>query len=489
MGILVAVVVYLVVIIAICTWYIKVQEKKHAVRKDNFALGGRTLSTPVVGITIALTGLGAIHVFGLMEMGFIMGYMSAWFIIGQAILMAVVCTFTGPMVRQYDCSSMAELLSYVFGEKMRLLVGCATAGVIWGFMTLEAQGLGIVFNAFTGYSIGMGIFIGAVISILYVFFAGVKEIGYVNVINTIIMYIGVAVGIILLGLALPGGSWGSVNDFYLNGPDAWMLSIVGVPQIAFTFGLTLAIAVVFSQSMNQNLLHACASAKSPWTIRKAVWITVLVNACFGAFTIAMGMAAKSIPELAAMGPKLGATKLLIETLPAWALILVVASFVAAIVSSYAMVALGISSVFTKDVYVPRFKPDATEKEQVRLIRILIIVTAFSAALVGTFLPNILAALGWISSFLAPIFFLFMYGLYWKRSEMAAVITTVVAWIVNFLWTFTSLPEALNLPNDINAIITILIAIILGGILTAVMPGKPSFSKTYKNKPLSAVTGA
>lgn len=489
MGTLIAVIVYLVVIIAICSLYIKAQDKKHAVQKDNFALGGRSLSTWIVGTTIAFTGLGAIHVFGLMEMGFIMGYMAAWFIIGQAILMTVVCLFTGPLVRKYECASMAELLSHIFGEKMRLLVGCATAGVIWGFMTLEAQGLGIVFNAFTGYSIGLGIFVGAIISILYVFFAGIKEIAYVNVINTVVMYVGVIVGIILLGLALPGGSWGSVNDFYINSGEGWMLSVIGVPQVAFTFGITLAIAVVFSQSMNQNLLHVCASAKSPWTIRKSVFMVVLINSCFGAFTIAMGMAAKSIPELAALGPKLGATQLLIQTLPGWALILLVASFVAAIVSSYSMVALGISSVFTKDVYVPRFKPEATEKEQVRLIRTLIVIMAFSAAAVGTFLPNILAALGWISSFLAPLFFLFLYGLYWKRSEPAVVITTLVAWLVNFLWTFTALPAALHLPNDINAIVTILIAIILGGILTAVMPGKPSFMKMYKNKPISAVTGA
>lgn len=482
MGILLAVVVYLVVIIAACTYYIKVQERKHDIKKDNFALGGRSLSTWVVGITIALTGLGAIHVFGLMEMGFIMGYMSAWFIIGQGILMVVVCLYTGPMVRKYDCSSMAELVSYVFGEKMRLLVGCATCGVIWGFMTLEAQGLGIVFNAFTGYSIGLGIFVGAVISVLYVFFAGVKEIGYVNVVNTVLMYIGVIVGIILLGMALPGGSWNSVNQFYLNGPDSWMLSVVGIPKVALVFGGTLAIAVIFSQSMNQNLLHTCASAKSPWTIRKSVWIVVLINCSFGAFTIAMGMAAKSIPELAALGPKLGATKMLMETLPTWSLILLVASFVAAIVSSYAMVALGIATIFTKDVYVPRYKPNASEKEQVFLIRVLIVVLAISAAAVGTFLPNILAALGWISSFLAPIFFLFLYGLYWKRSESAVAITVLVAWAVNFLWTFTSLPHALGLPGDINAIVTIIIAIVLGGILTAIMPGKPSFMKSYKHVP-------
>lgn len=487
MGILLIIVLYLVVIIAICTYYIKVQERKHNVKKDNFALGGRSLSTPVVGVTIALTGLGAIHVFGLMEMGFIMGYHAAWFIIGQGILMAVVCLFTGPLVRKYECASMAELMSHVFGEKMRLLVGCATCGVIWGFMTLEAQGLGIVFNAFTGESIALGIFIGAIVSILYVFFAGVKEIGYVNVVNTVIMYIGVILGVILLGLAFPGGSWDFVNNFYQSVPElSVMQSVVGIPSIVWTFGLTLAVAVIFSQSMNQNLLHTCASAKSPWTIRKSVWIVVLINCSFGAFTIAMGMAAKSMPEIAALGPKVGATKMLIEMLPSWALVLLVASFVAAIVSSYAMVALGISTVFTKDVYVARFKPKATEKEQVRLIRILIVVLALSAAFVGTFLPNILAALGWISSFLAPVFFLFIYGLFWKRSENAAFITVIVAWIVNMLWTFTSLPQALGMSPDINAYVTISIAIVLGAILTAAMPGKPSFFATYKNRPISAV---
>lgn len=475
MSTLFTVVLYLVVIIAICSVYIRIQNRKTGELKDNFALGGRSLSTPVVGISLALTGLGAAHVFGLMEMSYIMGVMSVWFIFGMGIIMVVICMYTGALLRKYECASMGMFMSMLYGEKVRLMIACATSGVVWGFMTLEAQGLGIVFEAFTGYSIKLGIIIGAIISLLYVWFGGMKEIGYVNVVNSVIMYFGVVIGVVILGYALPEGrGWDYVNNYLTSQGDGWMLSIFGNWNIVWTFGIPLVIATVFSQVINQSLLHSVLSAKNVATVRKSMWFAIFVNVCFGVFTIGMGMAARSIPEFAALGPKIGATRMLIEYLPQWALIWLLASFVAAIVSSYAMVALGVANIFTRDIYVPRYKPNATEQEKAKLERGLLIPLIVTSALVATFLPTILAALGWLSSFLAPVFFIFLYGMYWKRSENAAIITIAVAWIVNMLWSLTPLPGLFGLSADINAYVTVGIAIVLGAILTAALPGKPAF---------------
>ena len=399
MSILLSIIVYMVAVILGCTFYIRKKAKHEVARQDDFMLGGRNLSVAVVGVTIALTGLGAVHVFGLMELGFMMGAMATWFIIAQGILMVVVCLVTGEWLRRYNFATMGEFMSKIFGPRMQAVVACATAGVVWGFMTLEAQGLGIVFKAFTGWPMTYGIALGALFSVLYVVLAGVKEIGYANTVNTVVMYFGVVMCIVLLGMAFSSDlGWESVNRFYIDTDQQWMLSIFGKPTIVYTFGLSMVVAIVFSQSVNQNLLHVAASAKSADTVRKAVWIVVPVNVIFGGFTIAMGMAAKSIPEFAALGPKLGATKMLIEFLPNWALAVLLASFVAAIVSSFAMEAMAVASIFNRDIFVSRYKPDATEKEQTRIIRICIILLAITATIMATFLPTIVGAVSWLSSY-------------------------------------------------------------------------------------------
>lgn len=69
MGVLICIVVYLIALIAICSVIIKIGEKQRAKHKDEFALVGRFADHAVAGITITLTNLGAVHVFGLMEMG------------------------------------------------------------------------------------------------------------------------------------------------------------------------------------------------------------------------------------------------------------------------------------------------------------------------------------------------------------------------------------------------------------------------------------
>ncbi len=99
--------------------------------------------------------------------------------------------------------------------------------------------------------------------------------------------------------------------------------------------------------------------------------------------------------------------------------------------------------------------------------------------VAAFLPPILAAMNWLFSWLVPIFWVVLFGLFWKRSSGAAVATLVAAWIANSAWSFTELPQMLNMAETPNAYITLVVTLVVG-ITGNLMAGESAQGSYFKS---------
>ena len=253
-GILIAVLVYeIVIILGVGLWLAR-REASRPHGEGDFALAGRHLPVPVVAITLALTVLGTAHILGIFKLAWFLGAAAVWFSLAHVILLVLVCLSTGLWVRRLGLTTVPEILDRLYGEKTRLLVSCTMAGVVFGILTIETQGIGIVISSMTGWEIRNGAIVGGILGIFYVVLAGMKEIGWLNLVNAIVMYLGLILATIFLALRLPGGNYDSVAEFYTSSGDDFMLSIYGTPEIFLTFALGVTIAVVFSQGINQMLM-------------------------------------------------------------------------------------------------------------------------------------------------------------------------------------------------------------------------------------------
>ncbi|MFT6928307.1 MAG: SSS family solute:Na+ symporter [Psychromonas sp.] len=474
-SIIIAVFIYEIVVIAGVAWFLSRKKQKHA--DGDFALGGRSLPTSVVAVTLALTVLGTAHILGVFEMTWSMGASAVWFSIAHVILLVVVCASTGLWVRRLGVSTVPQILEMFYGRNTRLLVSCVMAGVIFGILTIETQGLGIIISSMTGWEIKNGAIVGGMIGVLYVVLAGIKEVGWVNLVNAVVMYIGLVLATIVLAFKLPGGSYESVSNFYTDSGNGFMLSIYGTPEILLTFGLGTVVAVVFSQGINQMLLQPAMAARDEKTIKRALWIAAPLNGLFGVFAVVIGLTAKSIPEFEVLGPKVAATTMLVNLLPGWLSALLLASFLAAILSTFAMTSLSPATIFTMDIYKRLYRQNASDAELTRVIRITIVVLAIIAMAVASFLPPILASMNWLFSWLVPIFWVVVFGFIWKRHATAAVLTLVSAWIANSLWSFSSLPEALNMAGTPNAYVTLGVTLFVGVLSNLILPGETGYFKS------------
>ena len=478
-----AVLLYLLVlVVGVGTWLARRAPRRPAGHGE-FALAGRSLSTLEVAATLAFSVLGTAHILGVFELSWTLGAAAVWFSLAHVVLLVVVCLSTGLWVRRLGVSTVPEILELLYGEKMRVVVSCVMAGVVTGLLTVETQGLGILMATMTGWSLHQGAVAGGLIGILYVIVAGMKEVGYLNVINATVKYGGLILATLFLAASLPGGNFESVRSFYLHRGEPQMLSIYGTPQILLSFALASIIAVLFSQGISQNLLQPAMGARDEATIRRALWIAAPLNGMFGVFAVVIGLTARSLPQFQALGPKVAATSMLVALLPPWLAALLLASFLTAVLSTFAMACLAPATLFSVDIFQRLYRPDATEAEVKRATRVAILAVGGSAIGVASALPPILAAVNWLFSWLVPVFWVVVFGLCWKRSAGVAALTLGSAWVVNSAWSFTSLPALLGVSALPNVYVTLAVTLAVSVVGNACSTGSEAYfsSGAYRTR--------
>ena len=483
-GVIIAVVIYELIVILGCALYLKVKERKQIAAgtsvETDFATGGKSMGVIVLAPTIALTVLGSAHITGVFEMSYGMGAIAIWFSLAHVIMIVVACFGTGAWVRRLGVTTVPEAIKDMYGPGVAIAISCVMAGQIWGVLTLECQGLGIVISSLTGWSISKAVILGGILGILYVIFAGMKQVGAVNVINATVMYIGLIIATIYVASKLPGGNFDFIKTALPSseGGAEFMLSIFGNADLMITFAVGNVIAVTFCQSISQMLMQTMISAKDEKTIKKSVWLAAPLNGMFGVFAVILGLAARSIPEYAAHGAKLAATNMLVDMLPMWMSALLLAALLAAILSTFAMTSLTSATIWAEDIYKGYINPDADEKRVANINRIMIVVLAVFSLIVSVALPTILNAINWVFAWIVPVFWIVVFGLFWKRNSKVAGLALAVSWILNILWSFTPLPSALGgfIGGLTNPYVTLIVSVVILVIGNLACGGKPGYFK-------------
>lgn len=487
-GVVISVVIYELVVILGCAVWLKIKEKKQAAAPtdEDFALGGRNMGVIVLAPTIALTVLGSAHITGVFEMSYNMGAIAIWFSLAHVIMIVVACFGTGLWVRRLGVVTVPQIIKDMYGPGVAIAISCVMAGQVWGVLTLECQGLGIVVSSLTGWNITQAVIVGGILGILYVVFAGMKQVGAVNVINATIMYIGLIIATIYVAGKLPGGNFDFIEEAIPNseGGAEFMLSIFGNADLMITFAVGNIIAVTFCQSISQMLMQTMMSAKDEKTIKKSVWLAAPLNGMFGVFAVILGLAARALPEYSQYGAKLASTNMLVDMLPMWIAALLLAALLAAILSTFAMTALTSATIWVHDIYKGYINPDADEKKLANMTRILIIVLAAAALAVSVALPEILNAINWVFAWIVPVFWIVVFGLFWKRNSKVAGTALAVSWIFNVIWSLTPLPASIGgfiggLTNPYVTLILSLVILIIGNLACK---GEPGYFKAQGIKP-------
>ena len=474
-SVLILTVIFEIIIIGGVTF---VLNKRSALKGEDLATASRSLPAIAIAATQALTCLGGGHIMGMPGNGSAFGVAALWYVIASGIMIVLMMCVSGPWIRRLGFSNIPDMFTKMFDKRTGILISAFCCSSCFGVLTCELQGVGSVVSAISGSSIALGVLIGGIIGLLYVIFGGMEQIGWVNVFNAIFMYIGVFIAVLYLNGVIDGG-WQTVNEAYAAEP--WKLELFSNGETWRVFIIGTLVAGMFNQMVAGQSGQISASAKNVNTLRKAAIYAVPMNAIFGALMLALYMGTSVMSDYATIpgSPGFQTMSMVVGELPVWLAAWVMAAFAAAMLSTVAVQLLPLATIFVQTIYCRYWKKGATMKMQNRYIRIVIFVTFLFGTAMGAILPEVSAAMTWLFAWMLPGCWMFIFGIWWKRSKAAAFWSLLICGIFNCFWTFTKLPYVFHLEGNNNSIGLLVVSILVYVIITALdKNAEGPFKKLY-----------
>lgn len=383
--------------------------------------------------------LGGTATTGCSEYGFTSGISGWWYTLANGVGMLMMGLFFAEKYRKYGEVTIPGIIEKVVGPRSRLVCSVLLIFVMIAVGLSQMIAAGKLGQSLLGIDFNISCCVFAVIFIIYTMSGGMDSVEATNKLHIGFMYFGMILAVVLALREM--GGWGSFKAT-LDAVDAAEgtnhFSMFGVGASKVTSWI---VASVLSAGAAQASIQPVLAAKDPAAARRACLISVLVVAPFGFFTCMLGMSARAMSVMGVL-PEITDAKLAYTTLimhfPPVVGGIILASILAAVLSTVSPIILASATMFTKDIYQRRLKPDATDAQITRNARIGTAVSGVLCCLMAILLVNSSAVLDLVYAaytLRGVLFIVILFGMYWKhtseRGVCAGVIVTFiccVAWV-------------------------------------------------------------
>ena len=346
---------------------------------DDYFLAGRGLTGVFIAGSLLLTNLSAEQLIGLNGQSFA-GNMSAmaWEVTAgiAAIIMAL---FLLPRFLGIGISTIPEFLSQRYDEDVRRLTVLL---FLLGYMCvtipsmLYSGGLAVLqlfdVPALLGISFAQSLwivvwFIG-IIGAIYAIFGGLRAVAVSDTLN--------GIGLIIIGFLVPTLGFLALGDGNLldgmktiatTNPEK--LNAIGsandsVPFLSIFTGMIFA--NLFYWALNQYVIQRALGAKNLAEGQKGVLFTGYLKLLVPIFMLLPGVIAFHLYGSNVEKADLAYPSLIAELLPMWLMGFFLAVLLGAVFSSFNSLLNSIATLFVLDIYKPKFKPNASDQDLIRV---------------------------------------------------------------------------------------------------------------------------
>jgi solute:Na+ symporter, SSS family len=426
----------------------------------DFLLSGRALPAWVTGLAFISANLGAIELIGMMANGAQYGVATFhYYWIGAIPAMVFLGIVMMPFYYGSRARSVPEFLMMRFNTTTQRVNGLtfALAAVLIAGVNLYA--LGLILEALLGWSLLLAIPVAALVVLSYTFLGGLNAAIYNEVLQFFVI-VALLVPLTVAGLARVGG-WAALRERVVElppGPEqvsSWpgtslteiaspFLSVLGI-----VFGLGFVLSFGY-WTTNFAEVQRALSARSMSAARRTPIIAAFPKALIPLVIVIPGMVAGVlVPQLTTLkeGGSTDVTYnnslslLMNEVLPNGILGVALAGLLASFMAGMAANVSSLNTVFTYDLWQDWIRPGRPDEYYLRVGRTVTVVgclLAIGTAFIAGAFENLMDYIQALFSFFnAPLFAIFILGLFWKRMTGTAGWTgliggTVAAVIIDVL---------------------------------------------------------
>jgi len=342
----------------------------------------------------------------------------------SALVGVVAIGLMAPTIKKFGdkfhAHTIGDFFRVRYSKSNQALVGVIIILSYFLFTATQFTGLALLLKLWAGFSFELAIVIAAISTIIYTAFAGIKSDFYTDIIHFWVMVL------VLFGGLLPI-VWRSINGF--SG-----LSILPASYFnPFSFGgITFFIGgVIFGLGVgliSMEIWQKIYASKNTKTARYSFMLSILCILAFYLLSLYLGMATKVLyPGLP--NRDMAIFTLMKNQLPIGLLGLGVAAFMAVFISSVNTTIMVVTATLTKDFYKGLINPIATDKQMLKMGRILAVVAGVIGLIFAFYIRDILTlsttALYMLLVFLPAI----LGGFFWKKATAkAAFYSTLLGFI-------------------------------------------------------------
>lgn len=406
--------------------------KKAGQNSTNFFLGGRSIKWPIIGASLFATNIGAEHLVGLSGDSYRYGLAAGSVELTCAITLGFACAVLFPYYMKNKIFTIPEFLELRYNRRARTFFSGLM--LIISIMTKLAFTLfagALVLNSILGWNVMTTVFYIAIAVALFTIIGGFTAVAYSDVIQVVIMIGGSAI-MLIIGLVRVDG-W---NGLMEKVPE--MMSIARPGDQVYPFWGILATAFyagIFYWGIDQVNVQRVLAAPDLKNARWGAMFAVLLK-LLPIFIFALpGVIAYALFPGALEGDATKQTFVLLlnNLLPSGLRGLLLASLMAALVTSLIAVLNSVSTLVVRD-FIIEFRPDISEKKQVSLGRYIILIVTFlgigAAWLVYKNEEGLYKYLQTITAYLViPVFPAIFFGIVSKKVTLKGAAVSVIVGVI------------------------------------------------------------
>jgi SSS family solute:Na+ symporter len=393
---------------------------------DDFYVAGRKLTPFILAAVITATNVNLYSFVGQAGIAYQHGISILWQTWTGNMALVFSGLFIIPIMRRLRIRTVPEFLEMRYNKSVRTLVG-----ILWVFRL--AFWLGVVLytavvaaQAITGIdSYTFWIFVFAVVAIAYTVLGGMWSVAFTDVMQFIFM-LGGALIVLPLSMAAVGWMPGLIEKL----PEMSMTLVRSTGTYNWKFVLAIFLLGIEWASVDQGLLQRAFGADSTRTVAKGLVLAGIITTPFALLWNLPGLAASVLyPGLE--NPDQAIPMLLSGLLPPVILGLVVCGLISSQLSTISGNLNGVATLFTNDIYESLMKRKASDKEILRIARLMTFLVGIFMIIFAYFIPimggAVEAYLTIIGIMDMPLFIVgILYGLLWKRATSTAAIAGYLA---------------------------------------------------------------
>lgn len=426
---LIIVICYIIFLMLVSVFSVKLVKKD----KAGFLLAGR--SWPWYMVAFMLTGLavGGASTIGAAQRAFENGMGAGFYTVAWGFGAIAMGLFGASRWRKMNVTTIAEMFGQYYTPSARVISVFIQFIIVMATACLQFVAGGALLSSmlpeyFTMFS---GSLLTAVVFVLIAFIGGLWAGGLANLINVVIIWVGIVVG-----------TFAAIN---LAGGQAVILQKLpaGIDYFSLTEGLGLGIILawfivfIMVPMSHQAVIQVGFAAKTPKHSKWGYIIGGLLMAPLGFFAAYIGIAAKSMfPDIQSVQ---ALPTIIMQTSPVISG-LTLSGLWAADISTGVALLTSSATLLQRDIYewsLERKGKEINHDKSVWVSRILILTLGVVGFLMALKLTAIIKTLLFVLSLCAPFTIIFLFTVYAPKfcKKQAAFWTVLVGLILAAVWAF------------------------------------------------------